>query len=93
MESVLALRNSFGFKQFCSRFCIRINFMTIKEIILEALEKKYDAEIATAEATIKIYLEKSVGIGEHPQHIEEVDKQVDKIAQAEEKLKIIKSFQ
>ena len=76
MESVLALRNSFGFKQFCSRFCIRINFMTIKEIILEALEKKYDAEIATAEATIKIYLEKSVGIGEHPQHIEEVDKQV-----------------
>ena len=93
MESVLALRNSFGFKQFCSRFCIRINFMTIKKIILEALEKKYDAEIATAEATIKIYLEKSVGIGEHPQHIEEVDKQVDKIAQAEEKLKIIKSFQ
>ena len=67
--------------------------MTIKEIILEALEKKYDAEIATAEATIKIYLEKSVGIGEHPQHIEEVDKQVDKIAQAEEKLKILKSFQ
>ena len=67
--------------------------MTIKEIILEALEKKYDAEIATAEATIKIYLENSVGIGEHPQHIEEVDKQVDKIAQAEEKLKIIKSFQ
>ena len=29
--------------------------MTIKEIILDALEKKYDAEIATAEATIKIY--------------------------------------
>ena len=93
MESILAFRNHFGFSKFCSRFCIRINFMTIKEIILEALEKKYDAEIATAEATIKIYLEKSVGIGEHPQHIEEVDKQVDKIAQAEEKLKIIKSFQ
>tara|TARA_Y100001938_G_C7907094_1_gene337613 strand:- start:104 stop:307 length:204 start_codon:yes stop_codon:yes gene_type:complete len=67
--------------------------MTIKEIILEALEKKYDAEISTAEATIKIYLEGSVGIGEHPQHIEEVDKQMDKIAQAEEKLKILKSFQ
>ena len=67
--------------------------MTIKEIILDALEKKYDADIATAEATIKIYLEKSVGIGDHQQHIEEVDKQVDKIAQAEEKLKIIKSFQ
>ena len=66
--------------------------MTIKEIILEALEKKYDADIATAEATIKIYLENSVGIGEHPQHLEEADKFIDKIAQAEEKLKILKSF-
>ena len=67
--------------------------MSIKKIILDALEKKYDAEIIAAEATIKIYLESSVGIGEHPQHIEEVDKQIDKIAQAEEKLKILKSFQ
>jgi len=67
--------------------------MSIKKIILDALEKKYDADITAAEATIKIYLESSVGIGEHPQHIEEVDKQIDKIAQAEEKLKILKSFQ
>jgi len=67
--------------------------MSIKKLILDALEKKYDAEITAAEATIKIYLESSVGIGEHPQHIEEVDKQMDKIAQAEEKLKILKSFQ
>ena len=67
--------------------------MSIKKVILDALEKKYDAEITAAEATIKIYLESSVGIGEHPQHIEEVDKQMDKIAQAEEKLKILKSFQ
>ena len=67
--------------------------MTIKKIILDALEKKYDAEITASEATIKIYLENPVGIGEHPQHLEEVDKLIDKIAQAEEKLKILKSFQ
>tara|TARA_R100000697_G_scaffold19025_1_gene26118 strand:- start:771 stop:974 length:204 start_codon:yes stop_codon:yes gene_type:complete len=67
--------------------------MSVKKVLLDALEKKYDAEITAAEATIKIYLEGSVGIGEHPQHIEEVDKQMDKIAQAEEKLKILKSFQ
>ena len=66
--------------------------MTIKEIILDALEKKYDAEIATAEATIKIYLEKSVGIGEHPQHIEEIDKQLQKIVDASEKLKELQVF-
>jgi|TARA_R100000353_G_C6482140_1_gene189481 hypothetical protein len=67
--------------------------MSIKKVILDALEKKYEADVSTAEATVKIYLENSVGIGEHPQHIEEVDKLIDKIAQAEEKLKILKSFQ
>tara|TARA_R100001086_G_scaffold144110_1_gene75951 strand:- start:166 stop:369 length:204 start_codon:yes stop_codon:yes gene_type:complete len=67
--------------------------MNVKQIILEALEKKYDAEVTASEATIKIYLENSVGIGEHPQHLEEIDKLIDKIAQAEEKLKILKSFQ
>ena len=65
----------------------------MKIAILNALEAKYEAQVAEAHATIKIYLENSVGIGEHPQHIEEVDKLIDKIAQAEEKLKILKSFQ
>ena len=64
----------------------------MKKAILDALEAKYDAQIAEADATIKIYLENSVGIGEHPQHIDEIDKLVDKIAQAEEKLKILKEF-
>ena len=40
--------------------------MSLKHALLDALEKKYDAEIAAADATIKIYLTKSVGIGEHP---------------------------
>ena len=42
----------------------------MRKAILEALEKKYEAEIAEADATINIYLNNSVGIGEHPQHIE-----------------------
>lgn len=64
----------------------------MKRAILEALEKRYEAQIAEADATIKIYLEKSVGIGEHPQHIDEVDKLVQKIADAEEKLKILQGY-
>ena len=65
----------------------------MKKAILEALEAKYSAQIAEADATIKIYLENSVGIGEHPQHIEEIDKQLQKIADAQEKLEVIESFQ
>ena len=45
-----------------------------------------------ADATLKIYLENSVGIGEHPQHLEEIDKLVDKIATAEEKIKVLQQF-
>jgi hypothetical protein len=61
-------------------------------VILEALEKKYEAEIAEADATIKIYLTNSVGIGEHPQHLEEIDKLLQRIVDAEEKLKALIPF-
>ena len=66
--------------------------MDFRSVILQALEDRYNADISSAEATIKIYLEKPVGIGEHPQHLDEVDKLIDKIAQAEEKIKILQEF-
>ena len=64
----------------------------MKKAILEALEAKYNAQIAEADATIKIYLENSVGIGEHPQHIDEIDKQMQKLVDAQEKLKELQAF-
>ena len=66
--------------------------MSFAKAILDALEKKYDAEIAHGDATIKIYLTNSVGIGEHPQHLEEIDKLLQKIVDAEEKLKALMPF-
>ena len=60
--------------------------------IIKALEDKYQAQISEADATIKIYLDHSVGIGEHPQHIDEIDKQLQKIADASEKLKELQNF-
>lgn len=65
----------------------------MRRAILDALEAKYQADIAHADATLKIYLESSVGIGEHPQHIEECDKFVEKIANAKEKLEVLKDFE
>ena len=60
--------------------------------ILQALEDKYQAQISEADATIKIYLDNSVGIGEHPQHIEEIDKLLQKIVDAQEKIKELQAF-
>ena len=64
----------------------------LKKAILQALEDKYNAQISEADATIKIYLEQPVGIGEHPQHIEEIDKLLQKIVDASEKLKEVQHF-
>ena len=64
----------------------------MRRAILQALEDRYNAQISEADATIKIYLENSVGIGEHPQHIDEVDKLIEKIANAQEKLKELQAY-
>ena len=66
--------------------------LLMKRAILDALEARYEAQIAEADATVKIYLENSVGIGEHPQHIDEVDKQFEKIVAAQEKLEVLEDF-
>ena len=54
--------------------------------LFKALQKKYEADIAAAYATLVVYFDNSVGIGEHPQHIQEMDKQLELISTAEEKL-------
>ena len=58
----------------------------IKDKIINALRKKYEADMESALATIDIYLTNSVGIGEHPQHIEEIDKLLSNYCAAKEKL-------
>ena len=65
----------------------------MRRAILEALKARYEAEIAEADATANIFLDNSVGIGEHPQHIEEVNKQIEKIANAKEKLDVLDEFE
>ena len=65
----------------------------MRRAILEALRARYEAEIAEADATANIYLNNSVGIGEHPQHIDEVNKQIEKISNAREKLEVLDEFE
>ena len=54
--------------------------------LYKALEKKYESDIASAKATMIIYFDNPVAIGEHPQHILELDKLNEQLANAEEKL-------
>ena len=43
-----------------------------KNVIYDALKAQFEAQKQKALATMTIYLTNPVGIGEHPQHIEDV---------------------
>ena len=58
--------------------------------IIKALEQKYLAEIAEGEANIGVYIANPAGIGEHPDLVAAVDTQVARIAEAHDKLAIIR---
>ena len=61
----------------------------LSEKLLDALRKRYEGQVAEGFATINIYLQNPVGIGEHPQHLDEIDKLLGQIKEAEEKLSLI----
>lgn len=58
--------------------------------MLEALIKKLEGEIAVAKANIEVYLNHSVGIGEHPNVVEAIETQVEVMATAQEKIDTIR---
>ena len=60
--------------------------------LLEALEKKLEGEVAMAKANIQVYMQNAAGIGEHPDVVEAVETQVAKIAEAEDKLGVIRAL-
>ena len=63
-----------------------------KDVIVDALEKKYEAQMAQAEANVKVYMENPVGVGEHPDIVDEVEKLLKQIKDAKEMLDELKNW-
>jgi len=61
----------------------------MRQIFINALIDRYNAEISDATAKIIVYLDHPVAIGEHPQFTEELDKLLTIISNAEENIKTI----
>ena len=59
--------------------------------LLDALRKKYEGEIAAAKANINVYTTNPVGIGEHPNLVAAIDSEVEKLADATDKLNVLMS--
>ena len=66
-----------------------MNEETRKENRVEALKRKYEADIAVAKAELEVYFESSVGVGDHPHIIESMDLLMTQLANAEEKLECL----
>ena len=58
----------------------------MKKQMLDALRAKYNADYKQAKLTLDIYLKNAVGIGEHPEHFEEMDKLVCAMASTKDNL-------
>ena len=67
--------------------------MSKRPAMLASLRARYEADIAEADTTINIYLDNPVAIGEHPQHLQEIDKLLAKIGHAKEKLESLEAFE
>jgi len=60
--------------------------MKTGKLLLKSLRLKYEAEKADAIARISVYVKNPVGIGEHPQITEEMDKLVQQYTDSVDKL-------
>ena len=61
----------------------------MKEQLVQAVKSKYSADFKMHKANLDIYLNNPVGIGEHPQHFEEMDKLVESMTAARDKLEVL----
>jgi hypothetical protein len=56
---------------------------------VDALRARYQAQKLEAIATLEVYIKNAAGIGEHPQIIEEMDKLVRDVADADDCLETL----
>tara|TARA_Y100001938_G_scaffold126548_1_gene178610 strand:+ start:40 stop:279 length:240 start_codon:yes stop_codon:yes gene_type:complete len=64
----------------------------VRDILLNALKSYYVGNINKHIANVEIYLRTSVGIGEHSDIMESIDKEMQKIGMYDDKLSMILKY-
>ena len=64
----------------------------LKEILISAAKKHAEAEIDLHKANIEVYMQQVVGIGEHSDIIETVQKELDKMTTAHDRLEMLNKY-
>lgn len=61
-------------------------------LFIKALNDYYVSQISESVAILNVYLNNSVGVGEHPDLLEEIKKYVDKLDSADSKLNTLQKY-
>lgn len=64
----------------------------MRDKILAALKKHAEGEIALHQTNVEVYLNSTTGIGEHPDVLEAVQAELDKMAAANDRLEMLNKF-
>jgi len=64
----------------------------LKEIMISAARKHAEAEIELHKANIEVYMRQVVGIGEHSDIIETIQKELDAMATAHDRLEMLNKY-
>ena len=60
--------------------------------IIEALKKHAEGHIAKHKANVEVLLEKNVGVAEHPDTLETIEKELELLAAYDDKLSVLKKY-
>jgi len=64
----------------------------MEEQLKKACIKHAEGELERAKTNVMVYMNQSVGIGEHSDIVEAIQKELDTMAQAEDRIDMIKKY-
>ena len=66
--------------------------MELREQMLNAARKHAEGELELHKINIEVYMQKVVGIGEHSDIIETIQKELDQMAAADDRLEMLEKY-
>jgi hypothetical protein len=66
--------------------------MDLKEQMIKAARKHAEADLELHKVNIEVYMQKVVGIGEHSDIIETIQKELDQMAAAHDRLEMLNKY-
>lgn len=66
--------------------------MNQRELLINAVKKHAEGHIAKHAANVEIYLNQSVGIGEHSDIIEAIEQELDEIAKYHDQIEVLDRY-